>query len=84
MVKALGSGIESRDEATAAEAAAIVRCIAVLEAVGQEEIDDFVLCQPLSIVAGVAKSKIALLGVTAAVCAESVDPTALVAVTLNV
>ena len=43
VVEALVGGIEAGREAVAPEAAAIVGRISVLEAIGQEEIDDFVL-----------------------------------------
>src|SRR5205823_9056714 len=43
VVEALVGGIEAGREAVAAEAAAIVGRISVLETIGQEEIDDLVL-----------------------------------------
>ena len=52
VVEALVRGIEAGRQPVAGQSAAIVRRIAVLEPVGQQEIDDLVLRQPCAIVAG--------------------------------
>ena len=48
VIEALCRGIESTLEAVARKAAPIIRRIAVVEAVGQQKIDDFVFGQPLA------------------------------------
>ena len=50
VIKAFGSRIESRDQPSALETAAIIGRIAILEPVGQEEINDFIGRRPLAII----------------------------------
>ena len=49
MVEALGGRIEAGDEAVAGEPAAIVGRIAIIEAIGQQEIEQLVLRQAIAI-----------------------------------